>query len=352
MVDALEDAPAMEDVLVVEGLTKRAGGRTLIADVSFRIGAGEVFALLGPNGAGKTTTMRAILGLVRPTAGEVAIAGRLLRRERKAALAAVGSLIETPAVYPFMSGWDNLWHVARMRGVFDAEALRALVAQVGLSPRIRDPVRTYSLGMRQRLAIAMALVGRPKLLVLDEPMNGLDPPGMLELRRFIRRLAQEEGLGVLLSSHLLGEVEAVADRIGLMLGGRLLWTAKAADVRKAAVRRFRLRLRPAARAEQVLKALPFVARFERRHEGAAAPAAEIGDYLVWFAEAAEEESPDAEKQAGRRAERLAERQEERQAAALVAALVSVGVEVYTAAPDVPPLEELFRSWTAASRKPS
>ncbi|OAR04893.1 hypothetical protein SA87_09835 [Hydrogenibacillus schlegelii] len=305
------EAPA----LAVRGLTVRAGGRVLVEDVTFAVRPGEVFALLGPNGAGKTTTLRAVLGLIRPAAGEVWLAGRKLWPGRPSALRAVGGLIEAPAVYPYLTGWDHLKHVGRMRGVFDPAALYALAERTGIAPHLSARVATYSLGMRQRLALALALVGRPAVVVLDEPMNGLDPPGMRDFRMFIRELAAE-GQAVLFSSHLLAEVEAVADRIGLMAGGRLLWSRSVADVRRAAGRRYRMVLRPPEAGEALLRAAPEVVRLEP------VPDAPPGTVWVWLAD-------------------------ETKAPALIARLAGAGVEVRAAAPDVPPLQELFFAWTEA-----
>jgi ABC-2 type transport system ATP-binding protein len=215
---AVAGAPA----LVAEHLGKSYGARVAVADVSFSVQRGEVFGFLGPNGAGKTTTIRMLVGLVRPTSGRVAIGGHDLAADRERALGRMGCIVESPDFYDYLTGRENLQHFARMVG---AEAL-ARVDELGellrLRERLGDRVATYSLGMRQRLGIAQALLGEPELLILDEPANGLDPAGIHDLRALLRRLADERGLGVFVSSHLLGEVEKVCDRIAIVHRGRAL----------------------------------------------------------------------------------------------------------------------------------
>ncbi|TLS53172.1 ABC transporter ATP-binding protein [Paenibacillus antri] len=208
-------------VLTVRGLKKRIGGRDIIHGLSFDVYGGEVFGFLGPNGSGKTTTIRMLVDLIRPTEGQVLYDGKDIRREHDEALSKVGCIVENPEMYPYMSGWENLEHFAAMLPGVGAERIAEVAALVGLDTRIHDKVKTYSLGMRQRLGIAQALLGRPKLLILDEPTNGLDPQGIKELRVFIRGLA-EQGVSVFVSSHLLSEIELMCDRVGILSKGRLL----------------------------------------------------------------------------------------------------------------------------------
>lgn len=212
-------------ILVARSLTKKIGEKTIVAGVSFEIAPGEVFGFLGPNGAGKTTTIRMLVGLIRPTTGQVTICGHDVEREFEQAMRNVGCIVETPDLYRFMSGRENLEHFARMRrGVGEADIAR--VAELAmLSHRLEDKVRTYSLGMRQRLGIAVALLSRPKLLILDEPANGLDPAGIREMRNLLRRLSSEEGLAVFVSSHLLAEVELMCDRVAIIHRGTILETS-------------------------------------------------------------------------------------------------------------------------------
>jgi ABC-2 type transport system ATP-binding protein len=186
--------------------------------VSLTVRRGEVYGFLGPNGAGKTTTLRMLLGLVRPTSGAAAVLGQ--RPGTPEALRRVGSLVETPGFYPYLSGRENLRVLARYRAL-DEVAVEAALTQVDLTSRAHDRYRSYSLGMRQRLGVAAALLGRPDLLILDEPTNGLDPAGMADMRDLIRALAAE-GQTIMLSSHLLGEVEQICDRVGVVARGRLL----------------------------------------------------------------------------------------------------------------------------------
>jgi len=217
MGDSERNAP----VLSVRGLKKRIGGKDIIHGLDFDVFPGEVFGFLGPNGSGKTTTIRMLVDLIRPTAGEVRLGGRDLRREHDAALANVGCIVENPEMYPYLTGRENLEHFAAMLPGVGEDRIREVAAQVDLAERLDDKVRTYSLGMRQRLGIAQALLGRPKLLILDEPTNGLDPQGIKELRAFIRGLAAE-GVAVFVSSHLLSEIELMCDRVAIISKGRLL----------------------------------------------------------------------------------------------------------------------------------
>jgi ABC-2 type transport system ATP-binding protein len=218
----------MTDHLVVtNGLTKRYGHRRAVDGVNLTVRRGEVYGFVGPNGSGKTTTLRMLLGLVRPTSGEATVLGR--PPGAPDALARIGALVEGPGFYPYLSGRDNLRVLARYAGLDDA-AVAAALELVDLSGRASDRFRSYSLGMKQRLGVAAALLGRPELLVLDEPTNGLDPAGMADMRALILTLA-EQGHTVLLASHLLGEVQQVCDRIGVIAAGRLLAERTVTDVR-------------------------------------------------------------------------------------------------------------------------
>jgi ABC-2 type transport system ATP-binding protein len=212
--------------VVTTGLTKRYGDLAAVDDVDLTVRSGEVYGFLGPNGAGKTTTLRMVLGLIRPTAGSVRVLGRTPGPGR---LDGVGALIEGPAFYPYLSGLDNLRVLARYTGVPDAR-IDSVLDLVDLANRANDSYRTYSLGMKQRLGVAAALLKDPRLLVLDEPTNGLDPAGMAEMRVLIRRLGAA-GRTVLLSSHLLGEVEQICDRVGVISGGRLVAESTVAELR-------------------------------------------------------------------------------------------------------------------------
>jgi ABC-type multidrug transport system ATPase subunit len=209
------------EALVVEtrDLTKRYDERIVAVDgLAMRVRRGEVYGFLGPNGAGKTTTLRMLLGLIRPTSGAALVLGA--HPGSPEALARTGSLIESPTFYPFLSGRDNLKVLARHAGVSETRIAPALEA-VALTARANDRFQTYSLGMKQRLGIAAALIKDPELLILDEPTNGMDPAGMAEMRTFIRNLGRGERT-VLLSSHLMAEVEQICDRVGVISRGRLV----------------------------------------------------------------------------------------------------------------------------------
>ncbi|WP_213454574.1 ABC transporter ATP-binding protein [Rhizomonospora bruguierae] len=211
----------MRNPVVTHGLTKRYGEVVAVDGLDLTVRSGEVYGFLGPNGAGKTTTLRMLLGLVRPTAGRVEVA-----------VPRVGALIEGPAFYPYLSGWDNLRVLARYAGVGEAR-ITPVLEMVDLAGAARRRYAGYSLGMKQRLGVAAALLKDPELLILDEPTNGLDPAGMADMRTLIRRLGAA-GRTVLLSSHLLGEVQQVCDRVGVIAGGRLIAESTVAELRGGA----------------------------------------------------------------------------------------------------------------------
>ncbi len=223
-------APGGAGDLLIEtrNLTKRYSARIVAVDnLTLNVRRGEVYGFLGPNGAGKTTTLRMLLGLIRPSSGTARVLG--LAPGVPAGLARVGALVESPAFYPYLSGRDNLRVLARYCGASDAQIADAL-ARVDLSARARDTFKTYSLGMKQRLGVAGALLKNPDLLILDEPTNGLDPQGIAEMRTLIRSIGQSART-VLLSSHLLGEVEQICDRVGVIQRGRLLAEGTLDDLR-------------------------------------------------------------------------------------------------------------------------
>ena len=221
---------AHDTVVQTHELTKRYGDRLAADRVSMTVRRGEVYGFLGPNGAGKTTTLRMILGLIRPTSGSARVLGSPAGTAE--VTARVGALVEGPGFYPYLSGRDNLRVMARYRGLADSAADQAL-ERVDLGGRGEDKFKSYSLGMKQRLGVASALMGDPDLVVLDEPTNGLDPAGMVDMRRLIVDLARG-GQTVLLSSHLLDEVQAICDRVGVINGGELLMEATVSELRGGA----------------------------------------------------------------------------------------------------------------------
>ena len=236
-----------------EGLRRRFGKREAVAGVNLAVPQGSVYGFLGQNGAGKTTSIRMILGLIRPSAGRVRVFGHDVSRERLAAARRMGSLVEAPSLYDRLTGRENLEIARRLRGDPKSEIDRVLEA-VDLTGAAGRLAGGYSQGMRQRLGIARALLGRPELLVLDEPTNGLDPDGILEFRAFIRRLAEGEGTTVFVSSHLLSEVEQVATHVGLMHQGRLLAQDTLAALKADAGREAEIGVEDARRAVLVLGA--------------------------------------------------------------------------------------------------
>lgn len=218
--------PLRESVVMsVKNVKKRIGNKEIIKGISFDVYGGEIFGFLGPNGSGKTTTIRMLVGLIKPSSGSVEMCGYNVETHHNEALAHVGCIVENPEMYPYLTGWENLEHFARMLDDVGDDRIHEVVNTVGMDARIHDKVKTYSLGMRQRLGIAQALLGRPKLLILDEPTNGLDPQGIKEMRHFIRKLA-EGGLSLFVSSHLLSEIQQMCDRVAIISHGEVMQVGK------------------------------------------------------------------------------------------------------------------------------
>ena len=207
----------------LDRLTKSFGDKTALEPLSLEIARGEVFGLLGHNGAGKSTTFGLLLGHLHPSGGEAFVNGVSVQRDRPRALARVGAIFETPGFYDYLSGWRNLRMFTALSGRVPLAEMEEAVRFVGLEKRIHDPVRVYSHGMRQRLALAQALLPSPELILLDEPAEGLDPEGIREMRELILRLNHERGLTVVLSSHLLAEVEQTCSRVAVLNQGRLIF---------------------------------------------------------------------------------------------------------------------------------
>jgi len=257
----------MSDItLSVKGLKKVIGKREIIKGLNFELKKGEVFGFLGPNGAGKTTTIRMLVGLIRPSSGSIQICGYDVQKNFTEAMNHLGCIVENPELYPFMSGWENLLHFSRMLPNIDKDRMNEVIQLVGLQDRIHDLVKTYSLGMRQRLGIAQALLGKPKLLILDEPTNGLDPSGIREMRKFIRYLAEEEGLSVLVSSHLLSEIQLLCDRVAIISKGTIIHTESVESL-LSRKERVKWRVSPSEKGLEILKNAAGIAIIE-------------GDYIV------------------------------------------------------------------------
>lgn len=206
------------DVLKVDNVYKRLGKRDIIRGISFSVKEGEIFGFLGPNGAGKTTTIRMLVGLIAPNKGTISIMGKEISKEREAALKEVGAVVENPELYAYLSGRENLNQIAAIRKISKNE-INEIIKLVGLENRIDDKVKKYSLGMKQRLGLGAALISNPKLLILDEPTNGLDPSGIMDFRQIIKNAASERKTSIFISSHILSEVQQLCDTVAFIDNG-------------------------------------------------------------------------------------------------------------------------------------
>ena len=212
----------MKPVVELKNLSKTIGSKKIIDDLNLALYPGQITGFLGPNGAGKTTTIRMMVGLMNPTSGDVLIEGKSLTSDFEEGISKVGVIVENPEMYKYMSGYKNLVHFARMHKDVTKERIDEVIAQVGMQNRIHEKVGSYSLGMRQRLGLAQALLHRPKFLILDEPTNGLDPAGIREFRMYLRSIAEKEDVSIFVSSHMLSEIELMCDRIAVIQNGKLI----------------------------------------------------------------------------------------------------------------------------------
>ncbi|WGG44339.1 ABC transporter ATP-binding protein [Rossellomorea sp. DA94] len=252
----------MKTVVQLQGVSKVIKGKTIIDQLTFDVYEGEVFGFLGPNGAGKTTTIRIIVGLMNISKGDVLISGKSIKKDFEGAIKDVGAIVENPELYKFMSGYQNLKHFARMQKGITDERMKEVIELVGLTDRINDKVKTYSLGMRQRLGLAQCLLHKPKLLILDEPTNGLDPAGIREIRAYIRKLAEEEGMAVIVSSHLLSEMEMMCDRIGIIQSGKLVDVQQVRDFVEGSEQVYHFEIEEVDKVKAVLKSFDPGIKFE------------------------------------------------------------------------------------------
>ena len=225
--------PVTPPVLSIKHLSKQFGARRILTDISLDIPSGEIFGFLGPNGSGKTTTIKLMLGLLNIDSGEISICGHDIKNDFEAAMSCVGGIIENPEMYKYLSGKENLELYRRMYDNVPRERIDELIKLVRLEARADDKIAKYSLGMRQRLGVAQALLNRPRLLVLDEPTNGLDPAGIKELRDILKELSHKENVAVFVSSHQLAELDLMCDRVGILDRGVLLRTMSIEEVRRA-----------------------------------------------------------------------------------------------------------------------
>ena len=253
----------MMDEFIIETrhLTKQYGTQKSVSDLNIHVKKGRVYGLLGRNGAGKTTTMKMLLGLTEPTSGEIELWGKPLRGNEKEVLPRIGSLIESPGFYPNLTATENLRIFAALRGVPSRNAVKDALDLVGLPYRDKKLFSQYSLGMKQRLAIALAVMHDPELFILDEPTNGLDPIGIAEIRTFIRRLCDEGGKTVLLSSHILSEISLMADDIGIIDHGVLLEEESLSALESKNGRFIHLGISDAAQAARLLETVLHTGQF-------------------------------------------------------------------------------------------
>ncbi|SDK94749.1 ABC transporter ATP-binding protein [Lacicoccus qingdaonensis] len=209
-------------ILEIKNVTKAIKRKKILKNISIKIPKGEIYGLIGPNGAGKTTLMRMITGLSSITSGDIFIKEKSISTERKRALLTLGTIIEGPDMYPFFSGKENLFHFARMYPNISKKRIEEVIEIVGLTNSINKKVKNYSLGMKQRLGIAQSILHNPSLLILDEPTNGLDPAGIKEMRDYLKKIALQNNTSILISSHLLSEMELICDRIGIIKHGEMV----------------------------------------------------------------------------------------------------------------------------------
>ncbi|MCY8973192.1 ABC transporter ATP-binding protein [Bacillus atrophaeus] len=247
-----------EPILHIEGLNKKIGAKHILKQISMDVRQGEIIGLLGPNGSGKTTLIRIIVGLLKQNSGRITINGFQHDTEFEKALEAVGAIVENPEFYPYLTGWDNLKHFANMHKKIDEERLEEVIDRVGLTSAIHDKVKTYSLGMRQRLGIAQAILHKPKLLILDEPTNGLDPAGMKDFREHLKELAEQEETTILFATHLLREVEDLCDRVIIIQKGEIKAEVNLNEIDEKTEKAV-IEVQPAEKALEWLAANKFVA---------------------------------------------------------------------------------------------
>ena len=253
-------------VIQTTGLSKRYKDRWAVDHLDLRVEQGDIYGFIGQNGAGKSTTLKLLCGLARPTQGEALIFGKPVRDS--VARRRVGALIEQPGLYPDLSGRENLRLYAALLGLDTPERqVEEILETVGLSPKEKKPVRHYSMGMKQRLGVALALLGRPDLLLLDEPINGLDPEGIREMRELLLRLNRDRGLTILVSSHILGELSKIATRYGIIQEGRMVEQITAAELEQKCADYLHLRTDQPQRAAALLERELRLTRWEMRPEG-------------------------------------------------------------------------------------
>ncbi|MET3698232.1 ABC-2 type transport system ATP-binding protein [Bacillus oleivorans] len=297
--------------LVVENLTKIINGQVIIDHLSFKLERGKVYGFLGPNGAGKTTTIRLIAGLIAPTKGDIYVEGHHVQKDKLKALSYLGAIVENPELYNYLTGRENLLHFARMsRAPVSINRIEELIKFVGLEDAIDQKVKTYSLGMKQRLGIAQSLLHKPSLLILDEPSNGLDPAGIRHLRDYLKEISTKENISILVSSHLLQEVELMCDKVIIIQKGKYV---DEIDVKGSSDTRVHTKVRFTIKPDQMSEAIKVIERFGQ--------AKTEGDKTI-VASVQYEQIPD-----------------------ILTGLVNAGLTIYECAPMKTSLEDQFLSLT-------
>lgn len=247
-------------ILEVSNLSKKIGNKEIIRNISFSIEEGEIFGFLGPNGSGKTTTIRMLVDLIAMNTGTIKILGNDIRADREKALEHIGAVVESPELYNYLSGYENLMQIARIRKIGKAR-VDEVVELLGLSGRISDKMRKYSLGMKQRLGLAASLLSSPKLLILDEPTNGLDPNGIIEFRNLLKKLSREDNLSVFISSHMLSEVQQLCDRVAFIENGVITSVERIGQAQEEMV--YLLETEPNDLTESILSSIPGIESFRK-----------------------------------------------------------------------------------------
>lgn len=255
-----------EIILQTRNLSKRFKKRYAVSDLNIEVYRGDVFGFLGPNGAGKSTTIRMMLSLIHPTNGSIAIFNKRLDKNRNEALKRIGGLVEKPDFYGHLSAFDNLKFIGSLYGGVTKQRIEEVLEIVKLTDRINDKVKTYSHGMKQRLGIAQALLANPELIILDEPTSGLDPQGMREVRDLIKYLSKEQNITIFLSSHLLNEVEQVANRMAIINNGKLVVQGNVQELLNSGDQYVQIQVEPIEAAEQIIKSFSFVNKYERNNK--------------------------------------------------------------------------------------
>ncbi|WP_370694131.1 MULTISPECIES: ABC transporter ATP-binding protein [Peribacillus] len=243
----------MTKIIEATQLTKEYKKTTVVNQINLSVGQGDIYGFLGPNGAGKTTTIRMLLGLIKPTKGDIKIFGKELASHRIDILKGIGSLVEYPSYYGNLTGFENLEAIRRLLRVEGNNRIKEILHTVGLLNAKDKLVKTYSLGMKQRLGIGIALLGSPKLLILDEPTNGLDPAGIQEIRELIKGLPSQFGITVMISSHLLSEVDQMANKVGIINRGNLIFQDHIEELRKKSSTKINIRVNNPRLAESIIK---------------------------------------------------------------------------------------------------